>query len=79
MIASTGRDSFMMSSLEIAACGLLLLVSGLQGLSETVDEGKTGFKFRPGDFKELCENINALLDNEMLREIMGKNQGKELF
>lgn len=56
-IASTGWDSFTMSSIEIASCGLPLIVSNLQGLAETVEDEKTGFLFTPGNFAELSEHI----------------------
>jgi len=59
VIASTGWDSFPMSSIEMAACGLPLVVSDLQGLSETVEDGKTGITFPPGQHLALA---NAVLD-----------------
>jgi len=39
VIASTGWDSFTMSSIEMASTGLPLVVSNLQGLVETIDNG----------------------------------------
>jgi glycosyltransferase involved in cell wall biosynthesis len=62
-IASTGWDSFTMSSLEIASCGLPLIVSRLQGLVETIEEGKTGYSFTPGSHVELSDRIIELLDD----------------
>ena len=70
-IASTGWDSFTMSSLEIAACGLPLIVSALQGLLETIDEGKTGFSFKPGDYVALAEHVARFLDDPELRNRFG--------
>lgn len=72
-IASTGWDSFTMSSLEISACGLPLLVSQLQGLVETIDEGKTGYSFEPGNYEVLASYIIMLLDNPDLRVELGKS------
>lgn len=63
VIASTGWDSFPMSSLEMAACGLPLIVSDLQGLSETINDGITGIKFTPGDSKALANIIIDLLQD----------------
>ena len=68
LIGSTGWDSFTMSSLEMAASGLPLLVSDLPGLNETVQKGKTGFVFPPGDFCRLAEHMVWLLDEPMLRD-----------
>lgn len=73
VIASTGWDSFTLSSIEIASCGLPLLVSNLQGLIETIDEGKTGLSFQPGDHKELSAHIVSLLEDKESRNIMGRN------
>jgi glycosyltransferase involved in cell wall biosynthesis len=70
-IASTGWDSFTMSSLEIASCGLPLLISNLQGLVETIEEGKTGFSFKPGDHIDLAKYMERFLDDEALRHKFG--------
>lgn len=78
-IASTGWDSFTLSSVEIAACGLPLLVSNLQGLTETIDEGKTGHSFEPGNYKELSGLIISLLDNHGARNLMGENARKRIL
>jgi glycosyltransferase involved in cell wall biosynthesis len=60
LIASTGWDSFPMSALEMAACGLPLVASDLQGLPEAIEPNVTGLLFKPGDHKELAEIMNAL-------------------
>ncbi len=66
-IASTYWDSFTMSSIEMAASGLPLLVSDLQGLSETVEDGATGLIFPPGNYEKLADLIEYLADNEEKR------------
>ena len=73
VIASTGWDSFTMSSLEMTASGLPLIVSNLQGLIETIEEGKTGMSFEPGNYKRLAHHIVSLLDDPNRRDVMGKN------
>ena len=78
-IASTGWDSFTMSSLEIASCGLPLLVSRLQGLVETVEEGKTGYTFTPGDHAELAGRIGGLLDDQAQRDRMGASARQRIL
>ena len=79
IIASTGWDSFTMSSLEMASSGLPLLVSNLQGLAETIDEGKTGHTFEPGKHIELSELIFSMLNNYEIRNHMGKNARKRIL
>lgn len=71
VIASTGWDSLTYSAIEMAASGLPIVVSRLQGLVETVEDGRTGFLFRPGDPAELSDRIEQLVDDPRLREEMG--------
>ncbi|MCK5662662.1 MAG: glycosyltransferase family 4 protein [Thiotrichaceae bacterium] len=67
VIPSTGWDSFPMSCLEIASCGLPLVVSELQGLTETIEENVTGLSFTPGDSTQLASAIIKLDQNEQMR------------
>lgn len=70
VIASTGWDSMTMSSIEMQASGLPLLVSDLQGLPETIDDGVTGRKFPPGEAMALAEHIASLIDQPSVRQSM---------
>jgi glycosyltransferase involved in cell wall biosynthesis len=70
MIASTGWDSFPMSSLEMAASGLPLLVSELPGLRECVTR-ETGVTFPVGDHVAAAEILRKLLENPEGRLQMG--------
>jgi glycosyltransferase involved in cell wall biosynthesis len=54
----------------VAAAGLPLVASRLQGLIEAVDDGVTGFLFTPGDHVALAGHLASLLDNEALRTRM---------
>lgn len=60
VIASTGWDSFTMSSVEMMASGLPMIVSNLQGLAETIQENQNGYLIAPGDAAELAERIETL-------------------
>ncbi len=71
-IGSTGWDSFTMSSVEMAACGIPLVVSRLAGLDEAVDEGKTGFTFPVGDHSALADRLAQLIDDPNLRRQMSE-------
>jgi glycosyltransferase involved in cell wall biosynthesis len=71
VIASTGWESLTYSAIEMAASGLPLVVSRLQGLVETVEDGRTGFLFTPGDAVELADRIEQLLDDPPLCAEMG--------
>lgn len=71
VIASTGWDSFTMSSLEIAACGLPLAASNLQGLAEAIEDGKTGKLFPPGDHVALATILERWLVEPGERRALG--------
>lgn len=71
-IATTGWDSFPVSGMEMAASGLPMIVSNLQGLPEMVDQGVTGEIFPPGDHVALADRIQRFLDNPADREAYSK-------
>ncbi|MBW7470060.1 glycosyltransferase family 4 protein [Marinobacter sp. F4218] len=75
MIASVEWDSFPMSSLEMAATELPLLVSDLPGLNEAVAPD-TGRKFPVNDHVAAAEQLNTLLNQTELLETMG-SKGRE--
>jgi glycosyltransferase involved in cell wall biosynthesis len=72
VIPSTGWDSFPRSSLEMAACGLPVIASRLQGLPEAVLDKKTGLLFEPGDSLALADAIEYLLDHPDIADEFGK-------
>jgi glycosyltransferase involved in cell wall biosynthesis len=72
VLATTGWDSFPVSTIEISAAGLPLLVSDLLGVRETVIDGVTGFRFPPGDHRELARLLVKLADDAVLRERLGR-------
>jgi Glycosyltransferase len=73
VIASIGWDSFPMSSLEMASCGLPLVVSRLQGLVETIVDGETGYLFEPGDSFELAGKVEKIYKSELLQKSLGSS------
>jgi spore coat protein SA len=63
--------------LEAAAAGLPVIASRRGGIPEVVRDGETGLLLnREDDAGELAEKILALLDNESLRQEMGR-RGRE--
>jgi glycosyltransferase involved in cell wall biosynthesis len=69
-IPSTGWDSFPMSSIEMQACGLPVIVSDWQGVPETVADGVTGIVTPTGDADALADAIIALADDPARRQRM---------
>jgi glycosyltransferase involved in cell wall biosynthesis len=67
---------------EAMACGKPVVVSNVGGLPEQVINGKNGFVFDAGNYKQLAFIINALLNNDEIRRAMGhagSNLVKEKF
>ncbi|RYY77033.1 MAG: glycosyltransferase family 1 protein [Gammaproteobacteria bacterium] len=82
VIASTGWDSFTMSSVEMMASGLPLIVSDLQGLSETIEANRNGFLVFPGDHEQLAQNIKTLITQPDLAKnfsIASRKRAEKLF
>jgi glycosyltransferase involved in cell wall biosynthesis len=63
VIPSSGWDSFTLSSVEMAATGLPVIASRLQGLAEAVRDGETGLLFEPGNPQALADCVETLLDH----------------
>lgn len=72
VIASTGWDSFPMSSLEIASTGLPLVASDLHGIAEGMENGKTGYLIQHGDHIGLADRLQQLLNSQALQRRMGQ-------
>jgi glycosyltransferase involved in cell wall biosynthesis len=75
VIPSTGWDSFTITSIKMAASGLPVIASRLQGLAEAIIDKKTGLLFEPGNFVQLADYIEFLLDNPSLAKEYGR-QGR---
>jgi glycosyltransferase involved in cell wall biosynthesis len=71
VIASTGWDSFTMSSIEMAASGLPLIVSDLPGLIEAVVPGHTGEVVVAGDIRALRDAMDSLLQDPVRLKRLG--------
>jgi glycosyltransferase involved in cell wall biosynthesis len=69
---STWREAVGLVILEAAGCGLPVLASRIGGIPESVEDGRTGFLFRPGDHHELAERLRRLCDEPDLRQRMSR-------
>lgn len=72
-IASTGWDSFTMSSIEMMASGLPIVVSDLPGLKETVVHNESGYIFEAGNADQLAVHIDTLAGDSALVERLSQN------
>lgn len=74
--ALSRAESFGVSVIEAAACGLPAIVSNVGGLPETVEEGQTGFVMSTEDLPAIAEKAIQMLRNETLRSQLSNNAVK---
>lgn len=72
VIPSSGWDSFTLSAAEMAATGLPIIASRLQGLAEAVQDRKTGLLFEPGNHRALADCMERMLDHPELAAQYGR-------
>ena len=71
MFPSVGYETFGMTVLEAAACGVATVGTRLGAIPELVEEGKTGLLFDPHDTDELVEKAGWAWAHPMSMNEMG--------
>ena len=70
-------DTFPTTVLEALACGTPVVASAVGGISEQIEEGKTGFLVPAGDAPALSGRILDLLADEGFRARMGRQAAED--
>lgn len=73
VVPSTEPEPFGMVAIEAMLAQKPVVASNHGGLSEIVEDNKTGFLVQPNDQQELVFALEKLLQNQELRTQMGKN------
>ncbi|MEI6333187.1 MAG: glycosyltransferase family 4 protein [Methylococcaceae bacterium] len=66
------REGLPMTILESAACGVPTVASRIYGITDAVEDGKTGLLFTAGDIAGLTQSLLRLIDEPLLRQEMGE-------
>ena len=67
------REGFGQVVIEAAACGVPTVASRIYGITDALEDGKTGRLFPAGDVEALVSNLLALIDDAALRQHMGES------
>jgi glycosyltransferase involved in cell wall biosynthesis len=76
------REGFGMTIIEAAACCVPAVASRIYGITDAVEEGKTGLLFPAGDVLALTQALLKLLEDPELRQKMGtaaRDRALDLF
>ncbi len=76
------REGFGQVIIEAAACGVPTVASRIYGITDAVEDGKTGLLFPAGDVALLTTTLMKLIEDQALRRKMGMaaiNRACELF
>ncbi|WP_224963348.1 glycosyltransferase [Geomonas subterranea] len=71
LVHTSWRESFGMALVEAMASGVPVIAQDMEGMSEVVLDGVTGYLVPPGDVECLTDRISRLLDTPSLRSRFG--------
>jgi len=66
------REGFGQVIIEAAASGVPTVASRIYGITDAVEDGKTGLLFAQGDIAALTKNLLVLIEDKVLRHNMGE-------
>jgi glycosyltransferase involved in cell wall biosynthesis len=66
------REGFGQVIIEAAASGVPTVASRIYGITDAVEDGKTGLLFAAGDISALTKNLLVLIEDKTLRHNMGE-------
>jgi glycosyltransferase involved in cell wall biosynthesis len=75
-VSTSREESFGLAVLEAMACGLPVVSSKTGGLSQLVDNGRSGFLVQPGDSDAFAEKVDVILRDPAVRRKMGETGRK---
>lgn len=73
VLPSLRVEGFPMILVEAMFAGLPVVATDVGGVSDAIEDGETGFLVKLGDTSGFAEKLNLLINNDELRDKMGKN------
>ena len=64
---------------EYMSCGKPVISTKIGQIAELIEDGKTGFLTKPNDIKKISSRISDLIENQKLREQVGKAARAEIL
>ena len=77
IMPSIGQESFGLVGVEAMSVGRPVIASRIGGITEWLDDGKTGFLVDPGNPDQIAAKIIKLFSDRKVIEQMGKNARKK--
>jgi glycosyltransferase involved in cell wall biosynthesis len=78
VLPSTKREGLGVALIEAISQGLALVGTRIGGIPEVIENNVNGILIPPGNSKSLAEALDRLIENQNLRDEMGK-QGKRIY
>ncbi len=78
-LAPTRRESFGMAAAEASACAKSAVVTNISGLTEVVENNKTGFVVEAKNIDKIAKALIKLIKNKELRKEFGKNARERIL
>lgn len=68
VVPSIWQEGFGLVVIEAMAAGIPVIASKVGGMAEIIDDGIDGFYIEPGDYLEIANIIEKIVDNTILRD-----------
>jgi glycosyltransferase involved in cell wall biosynthesis len=78
IVPSVWGEPFGLVGIEAISIGRPVIASNVGGISEWLDDEKTGYLVEPGNSNQIAEKVIKLFSHKRLLEQMGKNERKKV-
>ncbi|OGM26729.1 hypothetical protein A3D00_04735 [Candidatus Woesebacteria bacterium RIFCSPHIGHO2_02_FULL_38_9] len=78
VLPSYSKEGVLTTLLEASSCECAVVTTNCCGMKEFVEDGENGLLVKPKSSKEIAEKIQYLLNNDSIRQKLGKNARREI-